>query len=139
LGIKKAMEYNPKWIVLSNDDMYKIDDVDVLVKALNDFNPEKIDCVFTDESLYHSMIFSVGKPRMYTNILRLIFKHREHKFISKITRRYELEYNRVAFKSEFLRRLFFNSVFSFIYTCDFGIFSDIFIKKMEILCSTKHI
>ncbi|MEM3860457.1 MAG: hypothetical protein QW478_13865, partial [Candidatus Micrarchaeaceae archaeon] len=34
VGIKKAMEYNPKWIVYSNDDMFKIDDVSKLKKEL---------------------------------------------------------------------------------------------------------
>ncbi len=30
IGIKKAMEYNPRWIVFSNDDVYKIDSVEKL-------------------------------------------------------------------------------------------------------------
>jgi len=34
VGIKKALEYNPQWIVVSNDDMYKIDDVSKIVKEL---------------------------------------------------------------------------------------------------------
>ena len=34
LGIKKALEYDPNWIVISNDDMYKIDDVKILSEQL---------------------------------------------------------------------------------------------------------
>jgi len=34
IGIKKALEYNPKWIIVSNDDMYKIDDVTKLEDSL---------------------------------------------------------------------------------------------------------
>ncbi|WP_077076265.1 hypothetical protein [Cuniculiplasma divulgatum] len=30
IGIKKAMKYNPKWVVVSNDDMHKIDDLNKL-------------------------------------------------------------------------------------------------------------
>ena len=36
-GIKKAMEYNPEWIVVSNDDMVKIDDPSVLISELRKF------------------------------------------------------------------------------------------------------
>jgi len=49
-GIKKAMEYNPKWIVLSNDDMYKIDDVEVLVKELSKLDNKYINIIFRKES-----------------------------------------------------------------------------------------
>jgi hypothetical protein len=69
-GIKKAMEYNPKWIILSNDDMYKIDDVEVLVNELSKLDPEKIDCIFTSIISDFSIFFSIGQPRIYTSILR---------------------------------------------------------------------
>ena len=38
IGIKKAMEYNPKWIVLSNDDMYKINDINYMKEELDNAN-----------------------------------------------------------------------------------------------------
>jgi len=34
IGIKKALEYNPKWIVISNDDVFKVDDPSVLKNEL---------------------------------------------------------------------------------------------------------
>ena len=34
VGIKKAMEYNPKWVVFSNDDMYRVDDINKLQSQL---------------------------------------------------------------------------------------------------------
>ena len=37
-GIKKALEYNPKWIILSNDDIEKIHPIELLIKELNNFN-----------------------------------------------------------------------------------------------------
>jgi len=129
VGIRKAMEYNPRWIVLSNDDMYKIDDVDVLVKELGKLNPEKIDCAFTGESHYHSCLVHLGQPRMYNNILREIFKHREVKFEDKIFEKYEVKYYLVGFRNKFLRGLFYKDVFSFIITGDFAIFSSTFVKK----------
>ena len=47
VGIKKAMEYNPKWVVVSNDDMYKIDEVSILIDELH-----KIDPIFLISILY---------------------------------------------------------------------------------------
>ena len=48
--IKRAMDYNPKWVIVSNDDMYKIDDISVLQKQLESINNKKIDTVFTKPS-----------------------------------------------------------------------------------------
>ena len=39
VGISRAMEYNPRWIVISNDDMYKIDEVSILKGHLKIFTP----------------------------------------------------------------------------------------------------
>ena len=33
VGIKKAMKYNPKWIVFSGDDMVQVDDITVLKRG----------------------------------------------------------------------------------------------------------
>ena len=35
VGIRKAMGYNPKWVVFSGDDMYKIDEVTKLINVLS--------------------------------------------------------------------------------------------------------
>jgi len=131
LGIKKAMEYNPKWIVLSNDDMSKIDDVDVLVKELGKLNPEKIDCAFAEEcsDYAESNLMVLGQPRVYTLILRQLLRHYEDKIIFKILKKYEVKNNFVGFKNKFLRSLFYKNVVSFISFSDFGIFSSAFIKN----------
>ena len=42
VGIKKAMEYNPKWIIVSNDDMFPIDDELVLKDELLNIDNKKI-------------------------------------------------------------------------------------------------
>ncbi len=45
VGIKKAIEYNPKWIVVSNDDMYKVDDIKKLRSELSNV-PTDVDVVY---------------------------------------------------------------------------------------------
>ncbi|MEM3334148.1 MAG: hypothetical protein QW745_08110 [Thermoplasmata archaeon] len=47
VDIKKALEHNPKWIIVLNDDMYKINDVSVLIEQLESLNNQAIDIVFT--------------------------------------------------------------------------------------------
>ena len=49
VGIRKAMEYNPEWVVVSNDDMYKIDDVEILRSELAMVSPNKIDVLFNSD------------------------------------------------------------------------------------------
>ena len=64
IGIKKAMEYNPKWVVVSNDDMVKIDDVDALKKELTKINYNEVSAVFTTPSIYHSVPVKLAEPRL---------------------------------------------------------------------------
>ena len=55
VGIKKAMEYNPKWIIWSGDDMYKIDDAEVITKQLETINNKQVDVIYSIPSYgYHS-------------------------------------------------------------------------------------
>ena len=69
IGIRKAMEYNPKWVVFSGDDMYKIDDVSLLVSELKKINNRKYAAVFTEPSRYHSIPCKLSKPRLTRKLL----------------------------------------------------------------------
>ena len=62
IGIKKAIEYNPKWIVFSGDDMVKIDDVKVLKEELMKLDETRYDVVFTNPSEYHSTLEKISAP-----------------------------------------------------------------------------
>ena len=42
IGVKKALEYKPKWIICSNDDVFKIDDVILLRRELAKYDFKKI-------------------------------------------------------------------------------------------------
>ena len=69
-GIKKAIEYNPKWIVISGDDMQKVDNPDTLKSELFKLDPSKIDVVFTEPSptKYHSKPSLLGRPNLLGRI-----------------------------------------------------------------------
>jgi hypothetical protein len=85
-GIKKAMEYNPKWIVVSNDDMYKIDDVSILIKELNNLNTIKTDVVFIQPFGNHTYIRIIGLKRIfiYETIIKLYWINKKMSFVYKI-------------------------------------------------------
>ena len=63
VGIKRAMEYSPKWVVVSNDDMIKIDDVSKLREELDSVENNAY-LIWTDESTYHSYILSIRENNL---------------------------------------------------------------------------
>ena len=56
VGIKRAMEYNPKWVVVSNDDMYKIDENEKLWDCLVELNNNRTDMLFIMQARYYSFL-----------------------------------------------------------------------------------
>ena len=55
VGIRRAMEYNPKWIVVSNDDIDKVSDTENLVQNLKTLEKDENDVIFLKHSNgYHS-------------------------------------------------------------------------------------
>ena len=65
IGLQKALEYNPKWIIDAGDDMYKIDDVTALVSQLRRIDNSKIDSVFTSPNSYHSTPSFIRTPNLF--------------------------------------------------------------------------
>jgi hypothetical protein len=68
IGIKKALGYDPKWVVVSNDDMKKIDEVEVLRKEMASLDHTKIPVIFTKPSLYHSYESVIGEIIPYWSV-----------------------------------------------------------------------
>ena len=126
VGIKKAMEYNPKWVVYSNDDMYKIDDINVLKKTLQNIDNKKISTVFTNAASYHSIPVKLAKPRTLL-LIYMKMRNRATRIRSYLWKRLDVKY--------FLpMRGFFGDI---LYTkglkcysiASFGIFSSEFVKE----------
>ena len=72
VGIKKAMEYSPRWVVVSNDDVYKIDDISILVSELKELDNRKYKAVFTEPSKYHSIPCKLSKSRLTRSLLFIL-------------------------------------------------------------------
>ncbi|MEM3829781.1 MAG: hypothetical protein QXP36_11285 [Conexivisphaerales archaeon] len=129
VGIKKAMEYNPKWIVVSNDDMYKIDDIKVLVKEIQMLDSRKIMFVYTKPSRYHSYPSSIGRKRFVIGSLGYFVNSCIHRYpknyliASKIARKYKVDFV-LGPRNRLLARVFLKDVFYFTMTSDFMILNE---------------
>ena len=80
VGIRKAMEYKPKWVVVSGDDMYRLDDVSVLKKELKNISNSDFSMILANphkKGLYVSKDMAVIKVR---GILKL-FRKKLHSWI----------------------------------------------------------
>ena len=123
VGIKKAMEYNPKWIVVSNDDMYKIDEVKILKNELSKI--KNADIIYTKPSNYHSTPMKIVKPNyLYQLYLRSTKCGKEYLAICK---RFGIQYFPVG--AELFKSIFYKKKLRYVELRSFMIFSSTFIKK----------
>jgi len=90
VGIMKAMEYNPKWVVVSNDDMYKIDSLQSLKDIILTVNPEDVDALFAAQKDYITTISQLSERRILFKLLigitirKLNWNNLERKFKIKL-------------------------------------------------------
>lgn len=139
-GIEKALEYNPKWIVFSSDDVFKIDDVSVLVSELSKLDFKDIGCVFTKPSKYHSLPARITNAKFTRNFtLFLLDLARGKSKWSKFERALEEKFQIKWFLSICTNPAIFNFLtykkkgFDFISFTDFGIFSSDYLTKCSYL------
>ena len=129
VGIKKAMEYNPKWVVVSNDDMATIDSVSKLIFRLGSIQDRSV--VFTaPRGKYHSYPTKVGK-RSHLKLLYYMTKGDRgltlYKLESKIQKKFLSPY---TIENMSLYHRFFNrETVRFVNIGAFGILNSDFLKK----------
>jgi hypothetical protein len=123
VGIKKAKEYNPKWIVVSGDDMVKVDEVGVLKEGLSNLDSDEVGLVYAyPPSNYHSLEECVARGRITRNIIRIILRGVKKDRIYDIKKRNEVEFLIVQDKP--MNRFLYQYKFRFIDTIAFGIYSN---------------
>jgi hypothetical protein len=118
-GIKKAMDYGPKWVIYSGDDVYTIDDISVLKRELDSIDNREYDVVFLKPHLNYSVPLYIGEKRFTYDLLRT-FAGRTN---GRLYKKYEVKYFYAA-KNK-LTPLFFKKIrgTDFICTQALGIFS----------------
>ena len=125
LGIKKAMEYNPKWIVLSNDDMYSINPIGILIKELQNVDPTKVDVVFPVQGDFHTLPLYIGRKNLVYEFYRFLNDYQLWRFY----RKFKIKYFYALHNNK--SRLVFKKIrgTDFISTVAFGILSANYVKK----------
>ena len=91
-GIEKALEYNPKWIIVSNDDMFKIDDISKLINELKE--SENYDTPFFPKSKSYSNKVVLAKP-ILENQFRLFSNWRRN--YKRITKSFRVKFEVLDF------------------------------------------
>jgi len=131
VGIRRALEYDPKWIIVSNDDMVKIDDVDKLRMSLLEFDNKVLKTIFTTQSShhpYHSYKTGIGIKRKFLGNMGMIIYHfihrrlREYLIKNRVMAPFKVQWTPTP-RSEVLSKIFFKKVHRYIMTSDFCILS----------------
>ena len=78
LGIIEALKVNPKWIILSSDDMIEAEPIQILIDQLSKLNHNAIDVLFTSPpGRIHSLHGFLGKPRFtYKFLINIMNRYR---------------------------------------------------------------
>ena len=128
VGIRRAMDYNPKWIIISNDDMYKIDDPEVLITEICNFDPVKYDIIFPFPDDYHTIPFYISKKRVTYNIYRYIRERQVNIFFNKFGVDYFYSFYKISSRFVFKKVKGTDS----ISTIAFGILSSKYIERLGV-------
>ena len=135
VGIRKALEYNPKWVVLSNEDMRKIDDPRSLKNALMKFDPNEVNVLFTKESPdhYHSQPTFLARPNALGKTLHFLLSLFKKSFFSiaytkeNFTKKFCLDV--ILLPKHEIIKLFFSKIKPIFVTESFTILSGSYAKS----------
>lgn len=140
IGIQKAMECKPKWIVIAGDDMINIDPISKLIIELQKIDSKNVDVVYTYASSYHSTPMFLGSPTQFFSLSFMILKFFSKRF-SYVQKTYnqmrrfnkQLLFPRYEFDTSLLYKIvnlfYFKKIETFTNILSFGILSSNFIKK----------
>ena len=84
VGIRKAMEYNPKWIVFSNDDIYRIDPAEILARNLRKLDNSKIDLILVQDGKGRLNVNYRGKLNLIGILLLSVLDHLNDEHLKKM-------------------------------------------------------
>ena len=131
------MEYNPKWVIYSGDDMYKIDEIGKLKDELKRIDMNKIMAVYAKPSSYHTVTLYISE---INTLERLYSLYRNEGYVTEIRNKYGIKYaiwaretNRHPKLKRILKGIITKKIedSEFINSQSFGIYSSVFIKQQS--------
>lgn len=129
-GIKKAMEYNPKWVVVSNDDMTKINDITLLQREISDLNCLELDAVFGCDQNRRPRRGKISKPNCFYDFAQSHCRKSFSQERRKIRLKFQVIYLPVPLSALVYRNMFTKGLKMFVFR-DFLILSANFIKNIK--------
>jgi hypothetical protein len=127
VGIKRALSHNPKWIVISNDDMQKIDSIEVLREELTKAESEGADVVLARESKNHTTRRKIARYNILFFLYYWLTNDLEGRNLLRLYDKFKVHYLIAPQKG--LGSKFFRRGYNYTEIQDFGIFSSDFIRK----------
>ena len=146
IGLKYALKYKPNWIILSNDDVYRIDNISLLKKNLLNLDNKMYDTVYIrpDPGFYHSNLVGIVKmSKLAKKLKTVIARDSRDRFAEKLRldliRRFNLKYQvrsgeKMPYKNKlfsFFSKLEYRPIEKWRNFGDFAIFSPMFIENAK--------
>ena len=120
------MEYNPKWVVVSNDDMKKIDDISLLRYELERTNLNNAVAFYPFPKKYVTVYSKLAEPTKIHNLLVSVLTGKKMNWIG-IEKKFEIKLKGAPISG--LIALLYKKGKKFINFVSFAIFSFEFAKK----------
>jgi hypothetical protein len=122
IGISKALTYNPKWVIVSNDDMFQLDPIEKLVSEIRKINENDIDAIFITESPHHSVVSELAEPRFIRKFFHWLYPNKVFRYLINLEDKFNVKYLSVS-KSSLFGLIFFKKGYRFIQGMDFFVIS----------------
>ena len=127
IGIRKALEYSPKWIIVSGDDMYKIDEPTILIEKLAYLDNNLYNVVFTEPSEYHSAHEKIAKRRKIFNIYYSLTNSHQGRATLRLFKKFDVNFTMSP--TDGLYSKLFDKGYQYVELQDFAILSARWLKN----------
>jgi len=129
IGLGHALKFDPEWVVVSNDDMYKIDDVSILVDRLSRLKSERIRTVFArPPTPGHSYLLKIAKSTAVRNFMSAL---RGGLWRERVLMQRRFNVELIIGHQARRYRLLYNTLYRFPNGGDFFIFSSALVRGAE--------
>ena len=132
IGVSEAIKTNPKWIIISNDDMVPGDPPHRLISEIRSHDSDLEYALFTrPEGEYHSFQRFIGQPNMLYSIATKLHPNRYRSIRFSLWKRFDLRYIDALYRgsSGLLSRLTYKTLKVHLLTGSFTILSRNYIQS----------
>lgn len=131
-GIAYALKYNPAFVVISNDDMYKVDNVEILLNQLSKVPDDEENVIYTSPpGNYNSFWVNIGIPSMLRYFLLSFNKYTRARIMIEKQYMNVLSIKYMAYGQNFPFNLFLKPEFEVQNIGSFSILSQKFLRNSQ--------